>query len=58
MSNSDNNGVVQPGTSIPYSQVIEEYSQMAHDAIDNSGVSPDTKDLVQNYFDTLEGQGQ
>ena len=58
MSNSNNNGIVQPGTSIPYSQVIAEYSQMAHDAIDNSGVSPDTKDLVQNYFDTLEGQGQ
>jgi hypothetical protein len=29
---------------------------MAHDAIDNSDVSPGTKDLVHSYFDGLEGQ--
>ena len=55
-SNDGNNGVVQQGSSVPYSQVIEEYDQMAHDAIDNSNVSPDLKDLVHDYFDSLAGQ--
>ena len=55
-SNDGNNSVVQNGSSIPYSQVIERYKQMAHDAIDNSDISPDLKDLVHGYFNTLEGQ--
>jgi hypothetical protein len=55
-TNDGNNGVVQQGNSVPYSQVIEEYNQMAHDAIDNSNVSPDLKDLVHDYFDSLAGQ--
>jgi len=50
------NGVVQGGSSVPYSQVIEQYNQAAHDAIDNSNVSPDMKDLVHGYFNILEGQ--
>jgi hypothetical protein len=55
-SNDGNNGVVQKGNSVPYTQVIEQYDQMAHDAIDNSSISPDLKDLVHGYFNTLEGQ--
>jgi chemotaxis protein histidine kinase CheA len=55
-NNNGNNGVIQPGSPINYSQVIEQYTQMAHDAIDNSSVSPDLKDLVHGYFDSLEGQ--
>lgn len=55
-TNGGNNGIVQPGQSVPYSQVIEQYNQMAHDAIDNSSIPPDLKDLVHGYFDTLEGQ--
>ncbi len=55
-STDNNNGVVQSGDQVPYSQVIEQYNQMAHDAIDNSNVSPDLKDLVHDYFSTLEGQ--
>jgi septal ring factor EnvC (AmiA/AmiB activator) len=54
-SNDGNNSVVQNGSSVPYSQVIEQYNQMAHDAIDNSDISPDLKDLVHGYFNTLEG---
>ena len=50
------NSVVQDGSSVPYSQVIEQYNQAAHDAIDNSTVPPDVKDLVHGYFNTLEGQ--
>lgn len=50
------NGTVQPGSSVPYSQVIAQYAQMAHDAIDNSSVPPDMKDLIQGYFNTLEGR--
>ncbi len=55
-SADNNTGVVQSGNSVPYSQVVEQYNQMAHDAIDNSNVSPDMKDLVHNYFNSLEGQ--
>ena len=55
-TNGGNNGIVQPGQSVPFSQVIQEYTAMAHDAIDNSGIPLDLKDLVHGYFDTLEGQ--
>ena len=55
-SNDNNTGTVQPGSDVPYSQVIEKYNQKAHDAIDNSNVSPNQKDLVHDYFNTLEGQ--
>src|SRR6266496_2165493 len=55
-SNDGSNGVVQNGSTVPYSQVIQQYSQMAHDAIDNSSISPSLKDLVHSYFNTLEGQ--
>ena len=55
LGNNGSNGVVQSGNAVPYSEVIALYSQMAHDAIDNSSISPDMKDLVQSYFDTLEG---
>ncbi len=57
-SSTDNNNssVVTPGNSVPYQQVIQQYNQAAHDAIDNSNVSPDMKDLVHNYFNSLEGQ--
>ena len=51
-----NNGVVQGGSSVPYSQVVEEYAQAAHDAINNSGIPTDEKDLVGGYFNSLEGQ--
>ena len=50
------NGTVQPGQSVPYSQVIAQYAQMAHDAIDNSNIPPDLKELIQGYFNSLEGQ--
>src|SRR6266496_188180 len=55
-SADNNTGVVQQGNSVPYSQVVEQYNQMAHDAIDNSNVNPSLKDLVHNYFNSLEGQ--
>jgi len=50
------NGQVQPGTTVPYSQVIADYEQMAHEAIDNSNIPPDLKNLIQGYFNSLEGQ--
>lgn len=55
-SNDNTSGVVQQGSSVPYSQVVQQYNQQAHDAIDNSNAPPDVKDLVHNYFDALEGQ--
>src|SRR6266487_2330038 len=55
-SADNNTGVVQQGNAVPYSQVVEQYNQMAHDAIDNSNVNPSLKDLVHNYFNSLEGQ--
>jgi hypothetical protein len=56
-SSDNSSGTVQAGSNVPYSQVIAQYDQMAHDAIDNSDISPDLKDLVHQYFDSLE-QGQ
>lgn len=50
------NGTPQQGSSVPYSQVIAQYAQMAHDAIDNSNIPPDLKDLIRGYYNSLEGQ--
>src|SRR6266699_1839893 len=49
-----NTGTVQSGNSVPYSQVIAQYSQMAHDAIQDSNIPPDLKNLIQDYFNSLE----
>jgi hypothetical protein len=55
-STDSNSSAVQSGDPISYSQVIAQYSQMAHDAIDNSNISPDDKDLVHDYFNSLAGK--
>ncbi len=54
-SNGDS-GTVQQGTSVSYAQVLEQYMQMAHDAIDNSNIPPDLKNLISGYFNSLNGQ--
>ena len=54
-SNGDT-GTVQQGTSVSYAQVLAQYTQMAHDAIDNSNIPPDLKRLINNYFNSLNGQ--
>jgi len=51
-----NTGTVQTGNSVPYSQVIAQYSQTAHDAIQDSNIPPDLKNLIQDYFNSLEGR--
>jgi hypothetical protein len=56
ISANGSNGTVQSGNPVPYSQVIAQYAQMAHDAIDNSNIPPDLKDLIRGYFNSLEGQ--
>ena len=55
-SADNNTGIVQSGSSVPFSQVIQHYNQMAHDEIDNSNIPSDQKDLVHNYFNQLEGR--
>ena len=55
-STDNSSSSVQSGNQVPYSQVIAQYNQMAHDAIDNSNVSPDDKDLVHDYFNSLGGK--
>lgn len=54
-SNGDN-GTVQQGTSVSYAQVLAQYTQMAHDAIDNSNIPPDLKQLISGYFNSLNQQ--
>jgi hypothetical protein len=54
-SNGDS-GTVQQGTSVSYAQVLAQYMQMAHDAIDNSNIPPDLKNLISGYFNSLNGQ--
>jgi hypothetical protein len=56
ISSSGDNNTTEPGKSVPYSQVIAQYAQMAHDYIDNSAIPPDLKDLVDGYYNALEGQ--
>ena len=56
ITSNGNNGAVQPGSSVSYAQVLAQYMQMAHDAIDNSNIPPDLKDLIGNYFNSLNGQ--
>jgi hypothetical protein len=55
-STDNNTSAVESGNQVSYQQVLEQYNQMAHDAIDNSNIAPDLKDLVHDYFNTLEGQ--
>jgi hypothetical protein len=55
-TNGGNSNVVQNGTAVPYSEVIKQYNLMAHDAIDNSDIAPNLKDLVHGYFDALSGK--
>lgn len=55
-STDSNSSAVQSGDQVSYSQVIAQYSQKAHDAIDNSNISPDDKDLVHDYFNSLAGK--
>ena len=54
-SNGDS-GTVQQGTPVSYAQVLAQYMQMAHDAIDNSNIPPDLKNLISGYFNSLNGQ--
>ena len=54
-SNGDS-GTVQQGSSVSYAQVLAQYMQMAHDAIDNSNIPPDLKNLISGYFNSLNGQ--
>ncbi len=54
-SNGDS-GAVQQGSSVSYQQVLAQYMQMAHDAIDNSNIPPDLKDIISGYFNSLNGQ--
>jgi len=54
-STNGGNGTPQQGSSVAYSQVIAQYAQMAHDAIDNSNIPPDLKDLIRGYYNSLEG---
>ncbi|HYA99114.1 MAG TPA: hypothetical protein VED37_02735 [Ktedonobacteraceae bacterium] len=56
ISQDGSTGTVQSGNSVPFSQVIAQYSQMAHDAIQNSNIPPDLKNLIQGYFNSLEGR--
>ncbi len=56
ITSDGDSGTIQQGTSVSYSQIIAAYMQMAHDAIDNSAIPPDLKSLVQNYYNSLEGQ--
>jgi hypothetical protein len=56
ISADGSSGTVQSGSSVPYSRVIAQYAQMAHDAIQNSNIPPDMKNLIQDYFNSLEGR--
>ena len=56
ITGNGDSGTVQQGTSVSYAQVLAQYMQMAHDAIDNSNIPPDLKNLISGYFNSLNGQ--
>ena len=56
ITGNGDSGTVQPGTPVSYAQVLAQYTQMAHDAIDNSNIPPDLKDIISGYFNSLNGQ--
>lgn len=56
ITNNGDSGTVQPGSPVSYAQVLAQYTQMAHDAIDNSNIPPDLKDIIGSYFNSLNKQ--
>jgi hypothetical protein len=45
---------IMPDTMLPYQQVIGEYSQLARESLNRSVIPAGTRDLVRDYFSSLE----
>ena len=45
---------IMPDTMLPYRQVIGEYSQLARESLNRSVIPAGTRDLVRDYFSSLE----
>ena len=45
---------IMPDTMLPYQQVIGEYSQLARESLNRSVIPAGTRELVRDYFSSLE----
>jgi len=48
------NPIIVPGTMRPYQEVVGEYRRSARESLDRSLIPPGMKDLVRDYFASLE----
>ncbi|MGI8825130.1 MAG: hypothetical protein ACR2JC_05710 [Chloroflexota bacterium] len=46
-------GAPAPGALVPYQQVVGQYSQSAHQALDRGALPPSLQEYVRRYFSTL-----
>jgi hypothetical protein len=47
------NGAPLPGAIVPYQQVVGQYAQSAHQALDRAAVPPALQSYVRQYFSTI-----
>ncbi len=47
------NGAPQLGAIVPYRQVVGQYTQSAHQALDRAALPPSLQGYVRRYFTTL-----
>jgi hypothetical protein len=47
------NGAPAPGAEVPYQQVVGQYTNSAHQALDRAALPPSLQGYVRRYFDTL-----
>jgi hypothetical protein len=46
-------GAPAPGALVPYQQVVGQYAQSAHQALDRAALPPSLQGDVRRYFSTL-----
>lgn len=47
------NGAPEPGALVPYQQVVGQYAQSAHQALDRAALPPSLQGYVRRYFSTI-----
>jgi hypothetical protein len=46
-------GAPEPGALVPYQQVVGQYAQSAHQALDRSAIPPSLQGYVRRYFSSI-----
>jgi hypothetical protein len=53
ISRTGPNGAPEPGSIVPYQQVVGQYAASAHQALDRAALPPALQGYVRRYFTTL-----